>query len=309
MDVPHRPEYSLAKTLRSSHRIPNQTRTPICVCSPRCANCPKPLGGRFRFYAECDTVRTGNLPAGKRHHKCMYERPAKWMNISATFTWMNTDIISPMDVYDRSGTNINQMNDDSSNEHSQTKAAATNTIMRIGSWAMVNVNIANDGPNARNVQPKNSGKVILTATNFIYFGRIVFIAKEKQNNKTMYPKYYEYDALKSRRRCDTILVFLRLLYHFYFVVNVAGWVYVLRWINQTICLWAKWKVANIQKRHKASMHQSVSLCVLLLPDWHLHRRIWHLGRDTFDWLRLHLQDHSNEWTPRILRNCLRCTST
>lgn len=67
-----------------------------------------------------------------------------------------------MDVYDRNGSNMYQMNDDSSNEHSQTKAAATSTMMRIGSWAMVNVNIANDGPNARNVQPKNSGKVIFT---------------------------------------------------------------------------------------------------------------------------------------------------
>lgn len=52
------------------------------------------------------------------------------------------------------------MNDESSNEHSQTKAAATNMIIRIGSCATVIVNIANDGPNARNVQPKNSGKVI-----------------------------------------------------------------------------------------------------------------------------------------------------
>lgn len=71
-----------------------------------------------------------------------------------------------MDVYDRNGTNMNQMNDDSSNAHSQTKAAATSTMIRIGSWAMVNVNIANDGPNARNVQPKNSGKVIST---IVYF--------------------------------------------------------------------------------------------------------------------------------------------
>lgn len=74
-----------------------------------------------------------------------------------------------MEVYDRNGTNINHINDDSSRAHSQTNAAATNTIMRMGSWAMVIVNIANAGPNARKVQPKNSGKVIFTQKNFIRF--------------------------------------------------------------------------------------------------------------------------------------------
>lgn len=78
-----------------------------------------------------------------------------------------------MDVYDRNGTNMNQMNDDRSSEHSQTKAAATSTMMRMGSLAMVNANIAKDGPNARNVQPKNSGKVIFTQylIRFGLFGR------------------------------------------------------------------------------------------------------------------------------------------
>lgn len=84
-----------------------------------------------------------------------------------------------MDVYDRNGTNMNQMNDDNSNEHNQTKAAATSTMIRIGSWAMVNVNIANDGPNASNVQPKNSGKVIFYKNNFVLarFNRVQIIRK------------------------------------------------------------------------------------------------------------------------------------
>lgn len=85
---------------------------------------------------------------------------------------MKTDRTSPMDVYARNGTNMNQMNDDRSSEHSQTKAAATSTMMRMGSWAMVNVNMANAEPNARNVQPKNSGKVIFTrnCVSFGFFG-------------------------------------------------------------------------------------------------------------------------------------------
>lgn len=74
---------------------------------------------------------------------------------------MQIEIIIPMIVTSRNGTNMNQMNDDSKSEQSHTNAAATRIIIRIGSWAMVIVNIANGGPNARKAQPKNSGKVIL----------------------------------------------------------------------------------------------------------------------------------------------------
>lgn len=74
---------------------------------------------------------------------------------------MQIETIIPMIVKSRNGTNINQMNDDSKSEQSHTNAAATRIIIRIGSCAMVIVNIANGGPNARKAQPKNSGKVIL----------------------------------------------------------------------------------------------------------------------------------------------------
>lgn len=50
--------------------------------------------------------------------------------------------------------------DDSSSEQSHRKAAATKMIIRMGSWAIDNVNIANGGPNARQAQPKNSAAVI-----------------------------------------------------------------------------------------------------------------------------------------------------
>lgn len=60
----------------------------------------------------------------------------------------------------RNGTKINHINDDNSSEHSQKNAAATNIIIRIGSLAIVNANIASGGPNAKNEQPKNSGTVI-----------------------------------------------------------------------------------------------------------------------------------------------------
>lgn len=71
-------------------------------------------------------------------------------------------MIIPNDVTFRSGTNINQTNDDNKSEQSHTNAAATKIMIRIGSCAMVMVNIAKAGPNVRKAQPKNSGKVILS---------------------------------------------------------------------------------------------------------------------------------------------------
>lgn len=71
-------------------------------------------------------------------------------------------MIIPNDVTLRSGTNMNQMNDESKSEQSHTNAAATKMMIRIGSCAMVMVNIAKAGPNVRKAQPKNSGKVIFS---------------------------------------------------------------------------------------------------------------------------------------------------
>ena len=53
------------------------------------------------------------------------------------------------------------MIDDKSNETSQKKEAAMRMMIRMGSWAIVSVNIAIGGPKARNEQPKNSTTVIL----------------------------------------------------------------------------------------------------------------------------------------------------
>lgn len=76
-------------------------------------------------------------------------------------TWIAIETIMPNNVKSLNGTIMNQISADSSNAHSQRKAAATKMMMRIGSLAMVSVNIANGGPNARNAHPKNSGSVIL----------------------------------------------------------------------------------------------------------------------------------------------------
>lgn len=73
---------------------------------------------------------------------------------------MNIEMSIPMMVYSLSGTNMNHTNDDNSSEQSHTNAAATRMIIRMGSCAMVMLNMANGGPKARNAQPKNSGIVI-----------------------------------------------------------------------------------------------------------------------------------------------------
>lgn len=45
---------------------------------------------------------------------------------------------------------------------SQKKPAAIRIMIRIGSWAIVNVNMAIAGPKARKAHPKNSATVILS---------------------------------------------------------------------------------------------------------------------------------------------------
>ncbi|EFA03459.1 hypothetical protein TcasGA2_TC013452 [Tribolium castaneum] len=55
-------------------------------------------------------------------------------------------------------------NEDNRRETSQKNAAAIRIMIRTGSWAIVNTNIANGGPKAKKVHPKNSTKVI-----FLYF--------------------------------------------------------------------------------------------------------------------------------------------
>lgn len=55
----------------------------------------------------------------------------------------------------------NQTSDESSNEHNHINAAATKMIIRIGSCAIVIINIASGGPKAKKTPPKNSGTVIM----------------------------------------------------------------------------------------------------------------------------------------------------
>lgn len=89
------------------------------------------------------------------------------------FTWIKIEIIIPIAVYSLSGTKMNHTSDDIKSEQSHKNAAATKMITRIGSWAMVIVNMANGGPKARNAQPKNSGNVI--------FNWIAIYSDSKQN--------------------------------------------------------------------------------------------------------------------------------
>lgn len=56
----------------------------------------------------------------------------------------------------RKGITMNHKSDDIKNDSSQKKALAIRIIILIGSLAIVKANIARGGPNARNVQPKNS---------------------------------------------------------------------------------------------------------------------------------------------------------
>lgn len=71
------------------------------------------------------------------------------------------EMIIPKAVTSRSGTNMNQTREESNSEQSHKNAAATKMMIRIGSCAMVILNMANAGPNARKAQPKNSGNVIV----------------------------------------------------------------------------------------------------------------------------------------------------
>lgn len=73
---------------------------------------------------------------------------------------MKTEKTKPNARSPRSGITTNHHREDRSSDTSQKNAAAINIIILTGSWAIVNKNIANGGPNARNAQPKNSTNVI-----------------------------------------------------------------------------------------------------------------------------------------------------
>lgn len=75
-------------------------------------------------------------------------------------TWKNIEKTSPKLKYSRSGTIANQNIEDISSDSSHTNAAAIKIIIRMGSWAIVKMNIASGGPKAKNVHPKNSETVI-----------------------------------------------------------------------------------------------------------------------------------------------------
>lgn len=66
----------------------------------------------------------------------------------------------PKAKYVRRGTTANHSIEESSRARSQKNPAAIRIIIRIGSWAIVNVNIAIAGPNAMKAHPKNSATVI-----------------------------------------------------------------------------------------------------------------------------------------------------
>ena len=66
---------------------------------------------------------------------------------------------------------MNHKSDDNKNDSSQKKALAIRIIILIGSLTIVKVNIARGGPNARNVQPKNSIIVIAEKTCCSHFNK------------------------------------------------------------------------------------------------------------------------------------------
>lgn len=172
---------------RSWYRNPVQTHRLEYACFQRFASHPKLVAIHFRFHAKYDRVRTGTLPAEKEQifiwlkvkislknrwtvrfssnivigallkYKKLQQKPKLRRH---QFTWIRMEIIIPNMVTSRIGTNINQMNDEIKSEQSHKNAAATNIIIRMGSWAMVIENMANAGPKARKAQPKNSGKVM-----------------------------------------------------------------------------------------------------------------------------------------------------
>lgn len=106
------------------------------------------------------TLYNPNLNASCKRQKPILQTTFFLCQNEWQITWIKTEQINPIDVYDLSGTKTNQINDENNNAQSQTNAAPTRRIIRIGSLATVSVNIANGGPNAKNVQPKNSGSVI-----------------------------------------------------------------------------------------------------------------------------------------------------
>lgn len=142
---------------RSLCQSPIPIHMPKCAYSQRFVNCPRPFGDRFLSHAECGKFHIEKSPMKKQIKLSI----GSLCQIQCSITWMQMEMIIPMNVISRNGTKMNHMNDDSKRAQSHTNAAATRIIIRIGSWAMVIENIASGGPNARNAQPKNSGKVIL----------------------------------------------------------------------------------------------------------------------------------------------------
>ncbi|KZC08980.1 hypothetical protein WN55_11443 [Dufourea novaeangliae] len=100
-------------------------------------------------------------------------------------SWNKTEKTSPNARCSWSGTTIYQSTDDSNNEVSQKKALAISIIIRIGSAAIVNMNMDIGGPKARRAQPKNSISVIFTvvdATNslcLIYYYTVTIYSSER----------------------------------------------------------------------------------------------------------------------------------
>lgn len=66
---------------------------------------------------------------------------------------MKTENTIPKAGTVRNGTTANHIIDDINNDSNHTNAAAINMIIRIGSWAIENINMANGGPNAKKLQP------------------------------------------------------------------------------------------------------------------------------------------------------------
>lgn len=89
-----------------------------------------------------------------------------------------------------SGSTANHSIEDRSSDTSQKKPAAIRMIILIGSCAIVKVNIAMDGPNAKKAHPKNSATVIVTLsvvyipifTSYREKSRIIANCRQNQNN-------------------------------------------------------------------------------------------------------------------------------
>lgn len=79
-------------------------------------------------------------------------------------SWSNTEYNNPNVKWFWNGI-VYQSTDDKSKEISQKKALAISIIIFIGSLAIVNANMANGGPKAKEAQPKKSITVIFVGMN------------------------------------------------------------------------------------------------------------------------------------------------